>query len=88
MKKKLMICFATASLLVGGVFATRAVVEKNRNPWIGANLEALSQSEGYLGPMCSKTRTPGTFYMKDCDHCDSPFGYYAMDIVAYCWIKY
>ncbi|MBQ9399667.1 MAG: hypothetical protein IJU27_03390 [Bacteroidales bacterium] len=71
MKKKLMMCFAAA-------------VEKNRDPWIESNLEALSRTEGLFGPMCTQTRTPGTYYMKDCRNCNGQFGYYAMDMVSFC----
>lgn len=45
MKKIVLAIFAALALIVNGVIVTKSVVEKNRDPWLEANLEALSATE-------------------------------------------
>lgn len=78
------------ALLVASALTVLAVVVFVKNSrdieseLFSANVEALVRSEsGDFGPMCSKTGTSGSYYMKLCSSCRS-FDYYEMDVVAYC----
>jgi len=73
----LAIVLITISILVGFRSSPSALIYQN--------IEALSYEEsGMFGPMCSKTGTPGKYYMKWCSNCSGSFGHYDMDVVAYC----
>ena len=82
MKKIYLLAASCLLLLAGAVYATSQL--KN-DSLFNANVEALADVEaGGFGVMCSKSSTSGTYYMKKSKDCNGPFGYYAMDIVAYC----
>ena len=83
MKRKVTIILSVLSLVIS---LSLALVSCLRNSYaLLYNVEALSRSEGgSFGPMCSKTGAYGSYYMKSCRNCDGPYGYYAMDEVAFC----
>lgn len=58
--------------------------ERSVSSLLKRNVEVLADNVPSFGPMCSKTLTPGTFMMKNCNNCNGSYGKYAMDDVAFC----
>lgn len=82
--KKLIALLAASALTVSAAVVFVKNGRNNESELFSANVEASVRSEsGGFGPMCSKTGTSGKYYMKLCPSCTS-FGYYEMDIVAFC----
>lgn len=82
--KKLIALLAASALTVSAAVVFVKNGRNNESELFSANVEALVRSEsGGFGPMCSKTGTSGSYYMKLRSSCRS-FGYYDMDVVAYC----
>ena len=75
----------TIATLLAIAVAVLFGLSMNTNPCLENNVEALADNPPCgLGPMCSKTGNPGTYYMKRCNNCSGSFGLYAMDVVAFC----
>ena len=84
MIKKRIISIIVAIVAMGATAVTYVVIKRNNNTILNQNVEALMDSEGMYGAMCSKTGTSGTYRMKLCKNCTGLFGYYSMDVIAFC----
>ena len=84
MIKKRIISIIVAIVAMGATAVTSVVIKRNNNTILNQNVEALMDSEGMYGAMCSKTGTSGTYRMKLCKNCTGLFGYYSMDVIAFC----
>jgi len=74
-----------AAVLLVAATVTSVKALKESTLLFEANVEALADGEDWtFGPMCSKTGTPGNYYMKYCKNCRGSYGKYAMDVVAFC----
>lgn len=84
MKNKTFLTFGLIFSVVVSLIAAYINSGKNSvNDLFITNVEALTRAESGLGPMCSQTGVPGTFYMHRCP-CKGEMGSYDMDRIAYC----
>ncbi|MCM1502788.1 MAG: hypothetical protein NC115_09015 [Bacteroidales bacterium] len=75
--------FITVLLLSTATIVALTAKVNDSDDILKANAKALAETAGNMGPMCSKTGTRGSHYMKLCSTCAS-FGNYEMDVVAFC----